>query len=985
MAERLTPGVYVTEISSGIRPIQGVGTSTAAFIGEAARGIPDLATFLTSYADYERHFGGHRRGEAGLLAQAVQAFFDAGGRRAYAVRVLPASAVTGISESQDARETDVWGLTRQVISFEARGKGVWSSHLRIHIEAATNFVTEAFKVRVEWSENGSTRTVETFDNVRMDQDHEDYAVDLINETSKYIRAIDLFETEFLDVEERDLPPIPETVARLSSSELTIGGMYTLSRDAELLFGWKDNASGTETDRDDPPSVLFSDDAVNAATAKNFDANDEVEVTPGELAVILRAALSTDEFRVLPSGTPVIDVTSDDGPFDLTAAESFNIDGGAAIPVTAIATTAASLTWTAASVVGVIAAGQTLTLNHDSPQSYVVGGGDAVATLAELIILINTNFVGIQALDVGGDLVVRTDALGDGVTLSSDGDFPAPSATVPGAGNAADIAAVTAGEFAEMFNATPEFNGIFLASVDGVAVRLQQVDLLNARQLQGGATLFGGAIDETGGPWVPDASTSMVTVEPAVASRAYLIVEVPATNTELDGNTLTLTAASGGFTESFVTAALGADETAGNLASELEAVVASTTFDIDIDAAGNYLVIRADALPDGVTLSFDAVLPIGWQSTADGEAGMVVDAQSGVEITVSERLQVGVGRVLSEIGFNSRGLGLVENSTANPDLRPEETDDSPVRLIGGSDGAKTDLVTVTQIKGEVLASGRSGLHAFDTVDVHVLSIPGKNDASHLAAGMSYCDLNDVFFIADGPGGVDRKFEASASEVKAFVDGLPTRSKNAAMFYPWIEVPDPVGVGRNPKRFVPPSGHLAGIFARTDNSRGVWKAPAGVEAVVSGAIDLQHQLVDAEQDLLNPIGLNCVRQFPGAGIVSWGSRTLASDPEWRYVPVRRTALFLKDSLRRGMQWAVFEPNDSELWDRIRLNINAFMLSLFRQGAFQGASPEEAFLVRCDRETNPQELVDQGIVTAMVAFAPLKPAEFVVINISQKTLVG
>ena len=167
--------------------------------------------------------------------------------------------------------------------------------------------------------------------------------------------------------------------------------------------------------------------------------------------------------------------------------------------------------------------------------------------------------------------------------------------------------------------------------------------------------------------------------------------------------------------------------------------------------------------------------------------------------------------------------------------------------------------------------------------------------------------------------------------------------------------------------------------------MWKSPAGIEATVSWAIDLQDHLVDADQDLLNPVGLNCIRQFNGTGIVAWGSRTLSSDPEWRYVAVRRTALFLMESLQRGMQWAVFEPNDQDLWDRIRVNITAFMMSLFRQGAFQGSTPEEAFLVKCDRETNPQDLVDQGVVTAQVAFAPLKPAEFVVIQLSQKTLAG
>ena len=296
-----------------------------------------------------------------------------------------------------------------------------------------------------------------------------------------------------------------------------------------------------------------------------------------------------------------------------------------------------------------------------------------------------------------------------------------------------------------------------------------------------------------------------------------------------------------------------------------------------------------------------------------------------------------------------------------------------------------MVTTSDYAGSVTASGRTGLRAFDTVSMNMLVAPGRNDPAFLSTLMAYADANNVFFIADGPGSVSRQFEASASEVLAFVEGLPARSKNAAMFYPWIEVPDPVGVGRNPKRFVPPSGHMAGIFASTDRTRGVWKSPAGIEATVSGAIDLQDHLVDADQDLLNPVGLNCIRQFNGTGIVAWGSRTLSSDPEWRYVAVRRTALFLMESLQRGMQWAVFEPNDQDLWDRIRVNITAFMMSLFRQGAFQGSTPEEAFLVKCDRETNPQDLVDQGVVTAQVAFAPLKPAEFVVIQLSQKTLAG
>jgi phage tail sheath protein FI len=182
-------------------------------------------------------------------------------------------------------------------------------------------------------------------------------------------------------------------------------------------------------------------------------------------------------------------------------------------------------------------------------------------------------------------------------------------------------------------------------------------------------------------------------------------------------------------------------------------------------------------------------------------------------------------------------------------------------------------------------------------------------------------------------------------------------------------------------LPPSGFVAGLYARTDARRGVWKAPAGVEASVNGVVGLAYNLTDVHQGKLNELKVNCFRRFPGAGIVAWGARTYSANPEWRYVPVRRTAILLRVSLYNGLQWAVFEPNDEELWAQIRMNVTAFMLTLFRHGAFQGATPSQAFFVKCDRETNPQEEIDQGIVNLLVGFAPLKPAEFVVVKISQK----
>ena len=326
---------------------------------------------------------------------------------------------------------------------------------------------------------------------------------------------------------------------------------------------------------------------------------------------------------------------------------------------------------------------------------------------------------------------------------------------------------------------------------------------------------------------------------------------------------------------------------------------------------------------------------------------------------------------------ARGYGA--NSAANPLARPAIS--TGLRLIGGSDG--TAAITASDYEGD--ARERTGLHALDGVDVNIVALPGKNDVSYIAVAMAYCDnRGDCFYVCDGPGGSDRQIEVKPDDAKQFVEALPSRSKNSAMFYPWIRVPDPAGVGRNPTRYVPPSGHVAGIFARTDITRGVWKAPAGIDASLAGVSMMGVPLTDDENGDLNPLGINCLRSFPVYGRVLWGSRTLrgadAFADEYKYIPVRRTALYIEESLYRGLKWVVFEPNDEPLWAQIRLNVGAFMHNLFRQGAFQGRSPREAYFVKCDSESTTQNDINLGIVNIIVGFAPLKPAEFVVIKLQQ-----
>jgi len=276
-----------------------------------------------------------------------------------------------------------------------------------------------------------------------------------------------------------------------------------------------------------------------------------------------------------------------------------------------------------------------------------------------------------------------------------------------------------------------------------------------------------------------------------------------------------------------------------------------------------------------------------------------------------------------------------------------------------------------------AEHKAGLSALDVIrDVNIVAIPGIGDSDVVGFGASYCALRgDCFFIGDTKSDDD-----TPGDAQTFIASLD-KTSYGAVYFPWLKVSDPTGQSPEPIK-VPPSGFVAGLFARIDAKRGVWKAPAGTEASVTGALGLVVDITDVQQDALNPIGMNVIRQFPGAGRVVWGSRTLGvkTDPEYKYVPVRRTAIYLEQSIYNGIQWAVFEPNDEDLWASLRLNIGAFMMLQFRAGAFQGKSAKDAFFVKCDNETTTQGDIDAGIVNILVGFAPLKPAEFVILKLTQ-----
>lgn len=307
---------------------------------------------------------------------------------------------------------------------------------------------------------------------------------------------------------------------------------------------------------------------------------------------------------------------------------------------------------------------------------------------------------------------------------------------------------------------------------------------------------------------------------------------------------------------------------------------------------------------------------------------------------------------------------------------------------GADGTIVDVSSVyvvpaASFRGNALL--KTGLYALDDMDlVNIISIPdaprlGPDNARAVyAEAITYAESRRSMIVVDIPDsvvGIDQMQTWMASNGSL-------RHPNAAVYYPRTFTPDPLN--QNRQRSLASSGTIAGLWARTDTQRGVWKAPAGTDARLRNVESLTYVMTDLENGTLNPLGVNCLRNFPVYSNICWGARTLdgadALASDWKYVPVRRTTLFLEESLYRGTKWVVFEPNDEPLWSQIRLNVGSFMHDLFRKGAFQGTTPREAYFVKCDSETTPQSDIDNGIVNIEVGFAPLKPAEFVIIKIQQ-----
>jgi phage tail sheath protein FI len=357
--------------------------------------------------------------------------------------------------------------------------------------------------------------------------------------------------------------------------------------------------------------------------------------------------------------------------------------------------------------------------------------------------------------------------------------------------------------------------------------------------------------------------------------------------------------------------------------------------------------------------------------------------------------------VDKVLLNSSNLLRVQDGAALPAATPAPhgqpapgkniwNDDNASTGVAASDSAGDgDDLTENDFTGPNLQANKQGLFALELVDLfNLLVIPPYKtngdgiwdvDPDLLGQAAAYCEARRAMLVVDPPSSWTNKDTAKTNLEN---NGVGTVSTNAMVFFPGLIQPNPLQ--GNQLQTFSPSGAVAGVIARTDAQRGVWKAPAGLEANLTGITRLAVPLTDDENGELNPLAINCLRAFPGAGQVVWGARTLQGDDrqasEWKYIPVRRLALYIEESLYRGTKWAVFEPNDEPLWAQLRLNVGAFMHDLFRQGAFQGQKPQDAYFVACDSSTTTQNDIDNGRVNILVGFAPLKPAEFVILYIQQ-----
>jgi phage tail sheath protein FI len=889
------PGVYIEEISSGVRTISGVSTSVTAFVGQAPRGPIERPVRLLSFADYERAFGGLAK-EA-EMGYAIRQFYLNGGAEAYAVRLAGSAAAAELTLTN--------GAGANVLKLTAADEGVAGNSIKVAIvHPANNPNTFGLSLFYDPPGQPGDRRSEQFDGLSMNSDDARAVASMVNGVSQLVTAEVVHNLQ-------GLPAGTSTSGRLvdnDGNDLDLAGLVDASHDRFLV-------------------------SVNGLTP---------------VLVIIRAG-------DIPAGN--------------LAAQLASLCTAIKTQVTAAANGRPPLT------------GFNCAPNAANNR-IVMTSGEAGEHSTVRILPADRNDLA-RRLKLGNDFGGQDV---DAVSTIRPREVP-------------DRATLTSGTFAanELDN-LPRKDAV-AGSLTSDAFAPNELDALpDPAQQDFNISLNGGPpmLVTVPGPAIgPGALTAQLTTLSGRIQSAVRALD----NTKPEfrdftcapnatNDRLVLTSGAGGASSAVAVTAAPANDIAGSLH-----LLAGTTATAGVDAQLTFLLSLdgEPAVPIDVPGDPIGALPVADQLTdlagrieaavrakkpaVPGFQGFTCRVGTGNDTLV---LTSGTGGSTSSIVVSAApndiaaALNLLAGATA--------TAGADATLTGGNEQPYTDATAYSVFVND--QSQRKGIYALEHVDLfNLLCLPGISNPDILIAAAAYCQERRAFLIADSPRPNGTPMRPAEMEVLVRSPDLP-KSEYGAVYYPWIKAPDPLDNGK--LRDFPPSGTVAGLYARTDATRGVWKAPAGTDAVLVGARGLAYSMTDLENGTLNPLGVNAIRTFPVYGIVAWGARTLRGanemTSEYKYIPIRRLALFLEESLFRGTQWVVFEPNDEPLWAQIRLNIGAFMQGLFRQGAFQGKSPREAYFVKCDGETTTQNDINLGIVNIVVGFAPLKPAEFVVIKIQQ-----
>jgi phage tail sheath protein FI len=884
MPEYLAPGVYVEEISMGPKPIEGVSTSTAAFVGIAEKGPLDEPTLITNPGDFTRTFGGYMKNS--YLAYAVDGFFRNGGKRCYVVRIA------------DLDEAD-----------KAKAMFLTVNQYSVSVEAASAGSTALFLCKLEGDHTSGANTIQLQTTTGLSK----------GSTIAITNGTDPPESFTLDADPTGKTAILPGGATLTSNYSTANSRVYVRWPTGSGEGTVKAATGFSKG-----SVILIQSA-DPAVAPVFltltgvrQAERKLTWNAADLTTDIEGAALVDLKRVeitltLTAGTTIsgssinkADV-NESALFDrLRRGDSVTIRQGTMVETRQITNDPVA----------------DARMDFSSPltNSYSAAGTTIKATVTPVAGLFNTQLAAdIDTADPANPVVTLTDGVdglqtGDVVTLRDRAD--------PTKMDQVTIASVTN-------------NTTFVLQVplpaDAVLLNAD-TDLIASLQANDDHVI----VDSTEGLQKGD----LVKIEAGAKARVFKVDDI-------QGNRLILS---------------GGPAWPGTPSSDLEATIT------------------------GVQWVATSVRSQEFRLVVKDSDGNVVEAFDKLSISDDSPRYFARDRVVNK---TSTLIELLD-ARPSPGDAPTSPNDLPglvtKPLQGGKDGIAN--IEASDYMGTTTASGdRTGIVALEAVDeVNILCVPdivmsfgggngtlSPDDVELLQLEMiAHCEkLKDRFAVLDSIR------NQTVQEVQAWRnDNLD--SKYAALYYPWIEVSDPIKAEDSPVRFVPPSGHMAGIYARSDIERGVHKAPAN--EVVRGVVELERKITKGEQEILNPDGINCIRAFPGRGIRVWGARCVTSDSEWKYVNVRRLFIFLEESLEEGTQWVVFEPNDEPLWARVRQSVTNFLTRVWRDGALMGTTPEEAFFVKCDRTTMTQDDIDNGRLIMLIGVAPVKPAEFVIIRIGQ-----